>query len=190
MKGWISLPGIREHADRTLAEQMLGLNDALAEAEGRTVLDLGAAECAISKEFAKAGATRVFAIESLHEHLEVARRYCADTPQVEMQQGYLQDWIPAHDPPEVFDIVLCLGIAHKIHDPSIVLRFACRSARDLVLFRAPAHAWNGNVTAKHGRTGVTRQTVHVPTVMADEGFALERHIPGARGEGVEYWRRK
>lgn len=188
MKGWISVPGIREEADRTLAEQMLGID--VSEAKGKTVLDLGCAEGLIGREFALAGASSVLGVESLESHLEVARRACADAPQMRFERAYLQDWIPAHDPPEVFDIVLCLGIAHKVADPSTVLRFACRSSRDLVLFRAPAHAWNGNITAKHGNRGTPRITVHVPTVMGEEGFALERHISGARGEGVEYWRRR
>lgn len=190
MKGWIAVPGIREHADRTLEEQMLGLDLALAEADGKTVLDLGCAEGLIGREFAKAGAVDVLGIESLEDHLAVARLACADAPQVRFERAYLQDWIPAHEPPEVFDIVLALGIIHKIADPAEPLRFACKSCRDLLLFRAPASAWNGNVTAKHSLIGGARHTIHVPTVMADEGFVLERHIPGARGEGVEYWRRK
>jgi len=32
--------------------------------------------------------------------------------------------------------------------------------------------------------------VHVPTAMEEQGFALERKIAGARGEAVEYWRRR
>ncbi len=190
MKGWISVPGIREHADRTLAEQMLGLDVAVAEAKGKTVLDLGCAEGLIGREFALAGATDVLGIESLESHLEVARRACADCPQMRFQQAYLQEWIPAHDPPEQFDIVLALGIIHKIPDPGWALRFACRSARKLVLFRAPAKAWNGWVTAKHQTLGEKRGTCHVPTVFGEEGFGFERKINGARGEGVEYWRRK
>lgn len=190
-KGWISVPGIREHADRTLAEQLIGLEAAIAEARGKTVLDLGCAEGVIGREFARAGATRVLGIESLPGHLEVARLACAAETQMEFAQAYLQDWIPAHPEPEVFDIVLALGIIHKVYDPGEALRFACRSCRDLLLFRAPAHAWEGWVRAKHRAPGaVDKGKVHVPTAMAEEGFRFIRKIAGARGEAVEYWERR
>lgn len=190
-KGWIAVPGIRENADRTLEEQLLGLELGIAEAAGKTVLDLGCAEGVIGREFARAGATRVLGIESLAGHLEVARLACAAETQMEFAQAYLQDWIPAHPDPEVFDLVLALGIIHKVYDPGEALRFACRSCRDLLLFRAPAHAWEGWVQAKHRAPGApARLRVHVPTAMEEEGFALERKIAGARGEAVEYWRRR
>ena len=183
-KGWFQIPGIRPEGDRSVQEQLLGLAPAIHEAIGKTVLDLGCAEGAIAREFALVGAVDVLGVESLEEHLKVARRLCADVPQVRFIRAHLQNYMPAHEPPERFDIVLILGIIHKIEDPAVPLRFACRSCKDLLLFRAPASAWDGNVASKH-----TRVVCHVPTVMADEGFSLERHIPGARGEGVEYWRR-
>jgi 2-polyprenyl-3-methyl-5-hydroxy-6-metoxy-1,4-benzoquinol methylase len=190
VKGWIAVPGIREVADRTLDEQMRGLREAFPEAKGKTVLDLGCAEGLIGREFALAGASRVVGIESLEEHLTVARIACADAPQMEFVQAYLQDWIAAHDPPEQFDVVLALGIIHKIGDPGWALRFACRSCRELLLFRAPAHAWNGWVTAKHQTMGKHRAKCHVPSVMEEEGFYFSLKIDGARGEAAEYWRRR
>lgn len=183
-KGWMGVPGIRERADRTLAEQMMGLDAALKLVSGKTVLDLGAAECLIGREFALAGAVDVLCIESLATHLAVARRACADCSQMRFEQAYLQDYIVAHEPPEVYDIVLCLGIIHKMENPAELLGWAARSAKDFLLFRAPANAWNGVVTAKHSKV-----KCHVPTVMELFGFNLERHVAGARGEGVEYWRR-
>lgn len=189
-KGWMSVPGIREDADRTFEEQMLGVREALPEAAGKSVLDLGCAEGLIGREFARAGAVRVLGIESLEGHLDVARRACADLPQMEFEQAYLQDWIAAHEPPMVFDIVLALGIIHKLYDPAVPLRWAARSCGDLLLFRAPANAWDGWVTAKHkAKDSPARGRCHVPTVMTEEGFRFERKIPGARGEAVEYWRR-
>lgn len=191
MKGWLKVPGIRPDGDRSLDEQMMGVREALPEAKGKTVLDLGCAEGLIGREFALAGAAGVLGIESLADHLKVARAACADCPQMSFEQAYLQDWIPAHDPPMVFDIVLALGIIHKLYDPAVPLRWAARACGDLLLFRAPANAWDGWVTAKHKAPGAqTRVRCHVPTVMAEEGFVLERKIDGVRGEGVEHWRRK
>jgi hypothetical protein len=127
----------------------------------------------------------VLGVESLESHLVIARELCSGLGNVHFIRAYLQDYIPEHEPPEQFDIVLALGIIHKLHDPVIPLRWAAKSTRSLLLFRAPAHAWKGIVASKH--TGVK---CHVPSVMEEEGFTLERHIPGARNEGVEYWRRK
>lgn len=189
-KGWISVPGIREHADRTLEEQLLGLEPAIADARGKSVLDLGCAEGVIGREFARAGATRVLGIESLEGHLEVARLACAAETQMEFARAHIQNWIAEHPDPEQFDFVLALGIIHKVFEPGDVLRFACRSCRGLLLFRAPASAWQGWVRAKHRESWKDYGKVHVPTMMADEGFAFDRKIEGARGEAVEYWRRK
>ena len=184
-KGWFKVPGIRPHGDRSLSEQMLGLAPALAEATGKSVLDLGCAEGLIAREFARAGAADVHGIELLAPHLEVARQACRDAPQVRFTCANLADWIAAHPEPEPYDIVLALGIIHKLRDPALPLRFAARSARTLLLFRAPARATDGWVKSKHyeGR-------VHVPQTMAAEGFAEEALLPGVRGEAVQYWRRK
>lgn len=199
-KGWLKVPGIRPMGDRTLEEQMLGLDPALAEASGKTVLDLGCAEGLIGREFAKAGATRVLGIELLKSHLEVARKACKSFKQMEFVCAHLGYYIAAscdqneagsdgYDfkvgvPRETFDIVLALGIIHKLDDPAVPLVFAARSARSLVCFRAPAHASDGVVTAKH-----SKKTCNVPDIMEREGFVEEKLIPGVRGEAVQYWRR-
>jgi len=82
-------------------------------------------------------------------------------------------------------LVLALGIIHKLRVPSVPLRFAARSAKDLVVFRAPAYATNGIVRAKHFDA-----YCNVPQIMGDEGFVEERLIPGVRGEAAQYWRRR
>ena len=199
-KGWLKVPGIRPMGDRTLEEQMLGLDPALAEASGKTVLDLGCAEGLIGREFAKAGATRVLGIELLKSHLEVARKACKGYKQMEFVCAHIGHYIAANCdqntatpdgsfkvgyPRETFDIVLALGIIHKLEDPAVPLVFAARAARSLLCFRAPARATDGVVAAKHGG-----KTCNVPEIMKREGFVEERLIPGVRGEAVQYWRRK
>lgn len=185
VRGWFEIPELNRPGDRTIREQLLGLEPALAETRGKSVLDLGTAEGCIAREFALAGASEVVGVDSLESHLEIARKLCKDLPTVRFVRSHLQDYMPAHEPPEQFDVVLILGIIHKIEDPGWPLGFACRSARDLILFRGPARAGNGIVTSKHGK-----QSVHVPTVMYRYGFRLEKRIAGARNEGVEYWRRE
>ena len=182
-KGWFKVPGIRPEGDRTLDEQMMGLAPGLAECKGKTVLDLGCAEGMISREFALAGAGEVVGIELLDSHLEVARKVCAGL-RVHFVCAHLDDYIAAQGKIVQHDIVLALGIIHKIPDPVVPLRFAARSAKDLLLFRAPANATNGIVCSKYfGRP------CNVPEIMKEEGFTEERLIPGVRGEAVQYWRR-
>lgn len=183
MKGWFQVPGVRPDGDRTLEEQMKGLKPALDEAKGRTVLDLGCAEGLIGREFARAGASLVVGVELLETHLAVAREVCKGLP-MRFICAHLNDHVAANPKPELFDIVLALGVIHKLPDPSIPLRFAARSARDLMLFRAPAHATNGVVKSKHSAA-----TVNVPAVMKEEGFFEEKLIVGVRGEAAQYWRR-
>ena len=185
-KGWLMVPGIRPDGDRTLEEQMMGLTPALEECRGKTVLDLGAAEGLIGREFARAGAVSVLGIELLETHLEVARKACAGYPQMRFICSNLLTYILrlAGQKPQQFDLVLCLGVIHKMPDPSIPLRFAAQSARSLLVFRAPAAAIDGVVKSKY-----SGGKVNVPQVMREEGFVEEALIQGVRGEAAQYWRR-
>lgn len=188
-KGWLKVPGIRPNGDRTLAEQMMGLDRALAECRGKTVLDLGCAEGLIGLEFAKAGAARVVGIELLETHLQVARRACKGYSQMEFICSHLGDYIVGNPDPQRFDIVLCLGIIHKLDDPNIPMVWAARAASDLLCFRAPAKVerWGQDYLVK---SKFQDATCNVPKTMREQGFVDEGTVPGVRGEGVQYWRRK
>ena len=173
---------------------MLGLAPALEHAKGKRVLDLGCAEGTIGREFALAGAAEVIGIELLADHIAVAKEACA----AEIREGKmrfivseLKTWIDAHPDPEQFDVVLALGIAHKLHQPGACLSFACRSARDLVVFRSPGKDglyYDGTIKSKHVRD--LSGTCHVPTLMESNGFSEGETLPSARGERVQYWWRK
>lgn len=183
-RGWFSIAGVRP-GDRTLKEQMIGLDLALKEARGKTVLDLGCAEGLISREFAKAGAKSVLGIELLASHLAVAKVQCRDVPQVQFVQAHLGDYIKARESFPQYDIVLALGIIHKLEDPAIPLRFAAQSARSLVVFRAPAKKYDGLIKSKHSDI-----KCDVPKIMKSEGFIETALIEGVRGEAAQYWRRR
>ena len=183
--GWFRVPGIRPNGDRTLAEQMLGLRPALDECRGKRVLDLGCAEGSISIEFARAGASEVVGIELLEAHLAVAKVQARDVPNMRFIQAHLGDYIATLESIPEFDIVLALGIIHKLHDPGVPMRFAAQSAKDLVIFRAPAKTYDGMIKSKFRDT-----KCNVPEIMASEGFVEEKLIPGVRGEAAQYWRRQ
>lgn len=188
MRGWLSVPGIREEADRTLEEQMLGLEEAVACCRGKRVLDLGCAEGLIGMEFAKAGAKEVVGIEMLTSHLQVAGQACKEFLKDGRMKFYLSElktWIDSHREPDQFDIVLALGIAHKLHDPGDCLSFAARSATELVVFRSPGKDglyYDGTIKSKHRDI-----TCHVPTLMKSHDFIEGKTFPSARGERAQYW---
>lgn len=187
MKGWFAVPG--QAGDRTVEEQLRGLEPALKACKGKTVLDLGAAEGAISLEFAKAGAERVVAIEREVQFCEVARKLCAGHV-VEVVNANLSEWIGAHPNPDQFDIVLALSIAHKLYDPGVLLSFACRSAKEVVVFRGPGKVnmfWDGWLRAKHAERGNEPVKRHVPTLMQEHGFVEGETLESGQGEKVQYW---
>ena len=187
-KGWFMVPGIRPRGDRTLDEQAIGLAPALAEARGKTVVDLGCAEGLITLEFAKAGASSLLGVELLESHLAVARKVCKAYPTVSFQQAHIGDLArKERESGELrrYDIVLALGIIHKLDDPNIPMQFAADVCADLLLFRAPAKATNGNIKSKF-----TQNVCNVPKLMKASGFVEEALIPGVRGEAVQYWRRR
>lgn len=188
MKGWFKVPGIRPDGDRSIQEQMLGLERARAECKGKRVLDIGCAEACISAEFARAGAAEVVGIELLETHLQVARKICAGLP-VRFICAHLDSHMAANPEPERFDIVLALGIIHKLRDPAVPLAWAARSTADLMCFRAPARK------EKVGEDYLIKSkfsdaTVNVPALMRAEGFVDEGVFNGVRGEAVQYFRRK
>lgn len=182
-KGWFILAG--QDGDRTLEEQMKGLARAVEECRGKTVLDIGCAEGLIAIEFAKAGAAHVRGVDVVKEHVEVAARLAAAVPNVSFDHGKLGE-MPV--PSDQFDIVLALGVAHKLHEPAIGIRYAAAASRDLVLVRMSARMGprrEAHVLRSKRGTG----SCNVTDEMARAGFALRAIDPGPRGETVHYYRR-
>ena len=182
-RGWFKLRG--RTWDRTLDEQIMALTPALAECAGKRVLDLGCAEGLISLEFAKAGAVRVLGIEREDDHFKVAQSLVFAGPcALKFKQWNLNNADPGR--PLDYDIVLALGIIHKLEFPEVGLRFAARSAKELLLLRSGRGSVNGIIRGK--QSGNTCDTA---VVMREEGFVLERTVEGpvGRDEPVGYWRR-
>ncbi len=185
---WFKIEGEAE-GDRTLEEQMIGLAPALAECKGKRILDLGCAEGLIAREFSRAGARIVHGIEKLQRHVDLANKLCHGLPMTfacadlellaaeEMKRGRAQR----------FDIVLALAILHKLPEPGVGVQYCAWSARNLVVIRLPEYG----ITAR----GILRNKkydagCHLASTMKQQGFALEKALPGPRKEQVQYWRRK
>jgi len=183
---WFKIKG-QAKGDRTLEEQMTGLQPALAGTPGRSVLDLGCAEGLIGREFARAGAAAVHGVEMQERHLIIARELCAGLPMT-FQCADL-DEMAARDSalPPRYDIVLALAVLHKLFAPENGARFCARASRSLVVVRLPANseANRGILRSKHNPA----VSCDLTAVMTKNGFALERTLPGPRQEPVQYWRR-
>lgn len=180
-RGWFIIPGV-QHGDRTLQDQRLGLDKALAGCAGRDVLDLGCAEGLIALEFARAGAKSVLAIDSLAEHLEVAREVCRDYPCIAFEQADLNTPPPL---PRRYDIVLALSVAHKMLEPKDFLLYAARASEALIVVRVPWHMEQGQLRSKY-----SGKVCDVSRVLRAEGFRPEFIEAGPRQEKVYYYYQK
>lgn len=118
--------------DRTIQQQMMGLDLLLTSCKGKTVLDVGCAEGLISIELAKAGAVAVHGVEIVKAHVEVANKLRKSLP-ITFECADANDWAPKRD----YDIVIALALLHKLRDPSTACRRFASRAREMVVLRLP-----------------------------------------------------
>lgn len=163
---------------RTLSEQMLGLEAALTEAPGKSVLDLGCAEGLIALEFVKAGASRALGIECNLETVRAAFERCGD--RVHLVHGNLNS-IPLPEGP--WDIVLALAILHKLKSAAKMISDIAATGAGLVIVRLPGGS-HRHIMSKHWGT-----PCDVNAEFVANGYELSVSVPGPRDELVQYWRR-
>lgn len=181
--GWLKIPGVQPNGDRSIEEQMLGLNLALFEAKGKTVFDIGCAEGAIALAFLDAGASAVRAVDIHAPHLQVARALGKGRERIVFQQADLRELAESAKPPR-YDIVLALGVIHKLWEPWLGGAFVLRSCKGLLCLRPPGGVVDGVIHSK----GRPRNQFNFHEMAKQHGFILERVEPSARDEIVEYWR--
>lgn len=177
-RGWFSTDG--RPGDRTLEQQLLGLDLLLSSCRGKTILDAGAAEGLISIELARRGALAVHGIEIVPEHVEVGRKLKGDLP-VTFEVGDLNVWQPRRK----YDVVIALAILQKVKDPTALAMTLADAARELIVLRLPpAVAPNvldprsGNILHRVGSTIEAR------------GLKLTHTDRGEFNEFVGYWERR
>lgn len=181
-RGWFVIP--EQLGDRTLDEQMLGLKPALMECGGRTVLDIGCAEGLIGFEFAKAGAAHVHGIEVVQDHIQTAYRLREKLKLTKAVTFEVADLGELPAPTKQYDIVLALGVAHKLKEPAVGIRWAAKASRDLVVIRFSAGTVDTVLRSKRysGKCDVNAE-------MKKAGFTVERTEAGPRDETVTYYRK-
>lgn len=188
-KGWFIIPGVQD-GDRTLEDQVTALKPALEECKGKSILDMGCAEGLIGLEFMRAGALCCFGIDTVGDHLAVARSQCAGL-RMDFMKASVEEF-DAHLMPDPFgvgqyDIVLALGVAHKLQQPRIGIELAARMSKDLVLLRRGLRQVNGVISSKF-----FKGTVDSHALLRYLGFDLDMVVDGPppHCEAVEYWRRR
>jgi predicted RNA methylase len=184
-KGWFIIPGVQD-GDRTIKEQMAAVLPALAEAADKRVLDLGCAEGLMTLEFHKAGAAFVHGMEYVEEHVAVARQLSENIAHTRVKFSHVDLRKPP--PVEQYDIVLCLGVLHKLLDPAPGLSWAISCTKDLILMRSGRRQTGGWIYSKHR----DNLSVDSHAVLKESGFVLERSLlgPPPHEERVDYWRRQ
>lgn len=170
---------------RSVAEQMMGLEAALAEAPGKSVLDLGCAEGAIAFAFARGKAGRVRAMDYNAAMVEQAQEEQDESgvSNISFECADLSDWIAAPRPAK-FDIVLALAVLHKLSSPAAGAAFCADVCASLLVIRFPKGS-SGRIHSKQHPHNVA----DVPKILTRKGFVWERKEVGPRGEWVQYWRR-
>lgn len=182
-KGWLKIPGVQD-GDRTLEEQMLGLDPALQESKSKSVLDLGCAEGLIALEFAKAGAGSVFGCDYNARFIEMANDQLALAGPLPVTFQHMDVETLMQQPRQEYDIVLALAILHKLPDPALGVKFCAQVARSLIVIRLPIGS-TGSIRSKHAK----HMRCDIPKLLTGSGFVRESKEYGPRGEWVQYWRR-
>lgn len=177
VKGWFRTEG--RDGDRTLEQQLTGLELLFVECAGKSILDVGCAEGLISIALAEEGANHIHGIEIIERYIPLAQLMAGDLPCL-FEVGDANTW----GPPMQYDIVIALGLLHKLRDPSATCWRLASACRDLMVIRLPP---------KHAPTIIDARSdnrpYHIGNVMKGAGFALEQVTRGHLDEWCGFWRR-
>lgn len=168
------------NGERSLADQMIGLDRALEECPGKAVLDLGCAEGLIGQAFADRGAS-VTGVEANEEVVEAGLKV---SPGVDFWKMDAVRFMKRMKGMRQWDIILALSIVHKFKSPEEGLNLICDLDPELVLFRGPGDMKEGTFFSKF-----SKESTHAPTVFGGRGYVLEAEFMGVKGESVQYWRK-
>lgn len=182
-KGWFVTPG--RDGDRTLEQQMLGLDRAFEHARDGVVLDVGCAEALITMEFLRRGAREAVGVEKIQEHLRVAEKLRAkENLRLTLINADANHWDPSgYSPHGGFDVVLLLAILHKLKDPTAAAKRYGAVTKSLCVVRLPS---TGEVIVDE-RSGGTPHDIGA--AMSSVGLTLVDVVHGTYDEWIGYYAR-
>lgn len=183
-KGWFRVLGVQD-GDRTLDDQLKGLDPAIAASKGKTVLDLGCAEGLVAGAFADAGADHVLGAEWVDASVNVGRALMRGKPvtilRADLNDGATLNWISGLD----FQVCLMLAILHKLREPGVLLRTVARRRPELIVVRLPPATAPLIVDKRSGN-----RPCDVKVNLETHGYALEQVTRGHFDEWCGYFRRQ
>lgn len=160
--GWFTLAN--KPGDRTLEQQLTGLDPLWLKVVDRTVLDIGCAEGLIAIECCKRGAAFARGVEIVPVHVQLAKSLRNGMP-CAFEVADAQTWVPD----KLYDVVLLLAVLHKLPDPTSACVQLARVAKELCVIRFPATSrWPVIVDARSGN-----EPHDIGEVMESLGFTLE-----------------
>jgi trans-aconitate methyltransferase len=123
--------------DRTVAQQMVGLERLMEYVSGKTVLDVGCAEGDIAYACHKNGASYVHGVEFRELAYKAAVKQFSVKSRVSFAREDANVWSPGF----AWDIVLLLAVLHKLRDPTQSLIRLANSCKDLCVIKVPDSDW-------------------------------------------------
>lgn len=177
IKGWFHTPG--RSGDRTLKQQLTGLDDLRTRVRGKTVLDIGCAEGLIGMQLFDDGAAAVHGLEIVSEHVIIANKLRGDRA-CTFEVADANDYKPVRQ----YDIVILLALLQKLRDPSAACRRFVAAAREMVVLRLPPATAPTVIDARSG--GYPH---HIGEVMTSSGFMLKNAQLGHLGEWCGFYER-
>ena len=178
LKGWFSTRG--RAGDRTLDQQLAGLDDLFERVPNKTVLDVGCAEGLIAIELARRGARAVHGIEIVRDHVVVANDLRDHLP-VTFEVADANTYAPRR----VYDIVIMLALLQKLKDPSAACKRFAKAARELVVLRLPPLHAPTIIDARSGNKPHDMQAM-----LESCGFARVKTVHGTFNEWIGYYERR
>lgn len=174
LKPWFG-PG----GDRTLAQQIQGLDVLRARVPGCSVLDVGCAEGAVSLQLCDDGAAAVHGIDIRPDFVAAANKARGDRAAL-FEVANANTYTPKRS----YDFVLMLAVLHKLADPSAAAaRLAAAAQRIVVVRLPPEHA----PKIRDARSGF--KTHDIDRVLRASGFQGLHLTKGTFDEWVGYYLR-
>lgn len=109
-KGWFKTD--QQDGDRTIEQQLVGLDLLFSMVAGKTVLDVGCAEGLIGTELMHCGAASVHGVDVIVPHISYARTMALPGMSYEVANA------DRYSPTKKYDVVLLLAILHKLKGPA------------------------------------------------------------------------
>jgi hypothetical protein len=145
---YLHVPELGLYGKWSLDERLSGLQPLLERAAGCSVIDFGAAEGVVGREFLKHGAKKLHGFELDAGRVNTANALCAEWRDAAFRAADLSDWDAFHAAhadliEEAYDIVLYLGIQHHLPPGArlVTLQNSMRLARRYFAVRTSAQVY-------------------------------------------------